>query len=161
MEAFDVNLPTLQATNRLGECIGRVALPGDALLLIGELGTGKTTLTQAIARSLGILDKVVSPTFTLVNEYREHASDSPKKFPLFHFDLYRLEAAQTDELGLWEYWEGNRGLVVIEWAERLLDQPDDFLEVKLFHAGEERRARLISHGERSFSWLKEIVSCWS
>lgn len=152
---MEFDLATPQSTAKLGDCIGKSAQPGDTLLLIGDLGTGKTTLTQAIARALSIQEKVTSPTFTLINEYEG-------RLPLFHFDIYRIEAAQADEMGIWEYWEDARGLVVIEWAERLGARPDSYLEIKLSHTGEEsRRAEIAARGNRPQAWLEEIKQCWS
>ncbi|HEV2237533.1 MAG TPA: tRNA (adenosine(37)-N6)-threonylcarbamoyltransferase complex ATPase subunit type 1 TsaE, partial [Ktedonobacterales bacterium] len=100
-----------QATLRLGERLGQLAAPGDLILLRGELGTGKTTLTQGIARGLGITGGVNSPTFTLIKEYAG-------RLPLYHMDLYRLDDfAAIEELGIEDYLERG-GVSVVEWADR-------------------------------------------
>jgi tRNA threonylcarbamoyladenosine biosynthesis protein TsaE len=85
--------------------------PGDVLLLSGNLGAGKTAFVRGLAAGLGIdPEEVSSPTFTLVHEYRGG------RFALYHVDLYRLEKAATDELGLEEL---HRGVLAIEWPDRL------------------------------------------
>jgi tRNA threonylcarbamoyladenosine biosynthesis protein TsaE len=85
--------------------------PGDVLLLSGNLGAGKTAFVRGLAEGLGIdPEDVSSPTFTLVHEY------GGGRLMLYHADLYRLERAATDDLGLEEL---NRGVLAIEWPDRL------------------------------------------
>ncbi|MCG9886536.1 MAG: tRNA (adenosine(37)-N6)-threonylcarbamoyltransferase complex ATPase subunit type 1 TsaE [Cyanobacteria bacterium] len=112
---------------QVGETLGATLGAGAVVLLSGDLGAGKTTLTQAIARGLGVPDPVVSPTFVLLNEY------GGGRLPLYHFDLYRLDGAGVQSLNPALYWEGIEvppGLVVIEWAERLGDElPGAFLHI--------------------------------
>jgi tRNA threonylcarbamoyl adenosine modification protein YjeE len=98
------------ATERLGEVVARLLLPRDVVLLVGDLGAGKTTLVRGLVRGLGGADKVTSPTFTLRHEYQT----TP---PLTHVDCWRLaEADELDDLGLDEVIaEG--GALVIEWGE--------------------------------------------
>jgi tRNA threonylcarbamoyladenosine biosynthesis protein TsaE len=87
--------------------------PGAVVLLSGNLGAGKTAFVRGLARGLGIdPDEVSSPTFTLVHEYRGG------RITLFHVDLYRLEGAATDDLGLEEMGVSD-GVLAIEWADRL------------------------------------------
>jgi len=94
-----------------GEKLAKSLKPGDIIGLIGELGAGKTTLTQAIAAGLGVEENVNSPTFTLINEYYSG------RLPLYHFDVYRLDAAvDLEGLGYQEYFYGN-GVSIIEWAD--------------------------------------------
>ena len=107
-------------TQTLGEKIGKTLKQGDVIALIGDLGTGKTCLTQGIARGVGIAaDEVVnSPSYILINEYNG-------RIPIYHIDLYRLEdSAEIAELGLSEYMEGD-GICIIEWAERMADALPD------------------------------------
>lgn len=121
-------LPDLAATQRLGMILGRSLPPGSVLLLEGDLGSGKTTLVQGIGLGLGIVEPIVSPTFTLINEYLEG------RVPLYHLDLYRLEPSEVAALHLETYWEGLEmplGIVAIEWAERLPQRPDSFLQIRL------------------------------
>lgn len=86
---------------------------GDVLALTGDLGAGKTCLVKGIARGLGILQEITSPTFTLINEY------VGGRLPLYHVDLYRLDSAeQALQIGLDDYL-GRDGVTVIEWAEKV------------------------------------------
>jgi tRNA threonylcarbamoyladenosine biosynthesis protein TsaE len=95
-----------------GAALGRRLRPGDVIALIGDLGAGKTTLAQAMARGMGIAEPVTSPTFTLIQEY-------PGRVPMFHFDPYRLEhPEEMADLGFDEYCERD-GVIVIEWADRV------------------------------------------
>ncbi|HZT42027.1 MAG TPA: tRNA (adenosine(37)-N6)-threonylcarbamoyltransferase complex ATPase subunit type 1 TsaE [Chthonomonadaceae bacterium] len=99
-------------TRRWGEALGARLQGGQVVALIGDLGAGKTTLTQAIARGMGVTAPVTSPTFTLVHEYAG-------RIPLFHFDAYRLERPEEmADLGFDEYLE-REGVVVVEWADRV------------------------------------------
>jgi tRNA threonylcarbamoyladenosine biosynthesis protein TsaE len=128
-----VNAPTARPlrtrsaaeTEALGRALGAQLRPGDVVALTGELGAGKTVLARGIAAGAEAGGHVASPTFTLVREYRG-------RIPVFHADLYRLEAPdQLGDLGLEELLDGE-GIVVIEWAEKaraLL--PAEYLEVEI------------------------------
>ena len=130
-----VPLPDLAATAGLGARVAALLAPGDAVLLKGDLGSGKTTLARAILTALGVAEAVPSPTFTLVQTY-----DTPR-LAVSHYDLYRLKrAAEMDELGLDEALED--GAALIEWPERAEDRlPPDALTIHL-SADVERRAIL-------------------
>ena len=111
-----MNLSTCNHKETLdfGERLGRCLQPGDIVLLFGDLGAGKTTLTQGISRGLGIpkSEYIRSPTFTLVNEYCG-------TLPIYHIDLYRLDSfSEIESLGLEECLFSN-GVSIIEWAEKL------------------------------------------
>ena len=116
-----------EETQVLGEEVGRTLRPGDVVALIGDLGTGKTCMTQGIARGVGIAagEVVNSPSYILINEYSGAV-------PIYHIDLYRLEdSAEIAELGLLEYMEG-KGVCIIEWAERLADVlPETCIEIRI------------------------------
>jgi len=106
-----VNLKDEAATAALGARIASALKPGDAVLISGELGAGKTTLVRGILRALGVEDHVPSPTFTLVQAYETPA------LPVFHFDLYRIESdREILELGLEDSL--NTGAALVEWPER-------------------------------------------
>jgi tRNA threonylcarbamoyladenosine biosynthesis protein TsaE len=128
MQSIQLLLPNAEATYYLGQCLGKYLLPGSIILLQGDIGSGKTSLVQGIGLSIGISDPLLSPTFTLINEYLEG------RIPLYHFDLYRLESPAIDELNLDMYWEGREvppGIVAIEWAERLPVLPSHYLQIRL------------------------------
>jgi len=132
------------ATREFGVQLGKVLTPGSILLLEGDLGSGKTTLVQGIGAGLGITEAIDSPTFTLVNEYLEGRS------PLYHLDLYRLNAAEVTDLYLETYWDGvevEPGIVAIEWAERLVHKPDHHLSLQLVHNTDGRQITLFPVGE--------------
>lgn len=101
---------TPEETRRLGERLGKCALAGEVYTLVGDLGVGKTILTQGIAAGLGITEPVSSPTFTIVQVY-----DSGR-IPFYHFDVYRIgDIEEMDEIGYEDYIYGE-GLSMIEWA---------------------------------------------
>ncbi|MEH1948018.1 MAG: tRNA (adenosine(37)-N6)-threonylcarbamoyltransferase complex ATPase subunit type 1 TsaE [Nostoc sp.] len=129
-------LADTEATLRLGITLGESLTSGSVILLEGDLGAGKTTLVQGIGKGLGITEPIVSPTFTLINEYTEG------RFPLYHLDLYRLEPQEVATLNLESYWEGIEvipGIVAVEWAERLPYKPDSYLSVSLTYGHEGTR----------------------
>ena len=134
-----VALPDLAATARLGAAIAARMSPGDAVLLKGDLGSGKTTLARAILVALGVSENVPSPTFTLVQAY-----DTPGLM-VSHYDLYRLKReSELEELGLDEALD--QGAALIEWPERAENyMPRDALIV-LLSADSERRALLEGPG---------------
>lgn len=97
-------------THALGEKLGENAKPGDVYTLLGDLGVGKTVLTQGIADGLGIKEAICSPTFTIVQVYDEG------RMPFYHFDVYRIgDIEEMDEIGYEDYFYGD-GLTMIEWA---------------------------------------------
>uniref|UniRef100_A0A832I4W0 tRNA threonylcarbamoyladenosine biosynthesis protein TsaE n=1 Tax=Eiseniibacteriota bacterium TaxID=2212470 RepID=A0A832I4W0_UNCEI len=97
-------------TEALGAALAPALEPGDVVALCGPLGAGKTRFVAGLARGLAVAARVRSPSFTLVNEYRG-------RIALFHLDLYRLEGADAEGLGLEEYAE--RGALVVEWGDKL------------------------------------------
>lgn len=144
VEPIILSLPDADATYSLGKALGNSLPAGSVLLLEGDLGAGKTTLVQGIGKGLGITDPIVSPTFTLINEYTEG------RLPLYHLDLYRLQPAEVSTLNLETYWEGLEvpvGIVAIEWAERLEYQPPSYLRLRLTYQTEiGRQAELMPAG---------------
>ena len=106
---------------------------GSVLLLVGDLGAGKTAFVRGLAEALGIdRDTVSSPTFTLMQEYRGG------RLPLFHVDLYRLDdPREIDDLGLEEI--ASNGVLAIEWAEKMPYPPPNAIRISLEHSGEEDR----------------------
>jgi tRNA threonylcarbamoyladenosine biosynthesis protein TsaE len=124
-------------TAAAGETLAATLRAGDVVLLFGELGAGKTAFVRGLARGLGAPEAdVSSPTFTLVQEYEGRVT-------LYHVDLYRLEPKELEDLGLEELISGD-GVVAIEWAERWHGRPDDAIEVRFEHAGEDNRRIVVS-----------------
>ena len=142
-----IPLPNPGATRALGASLAALLEPGGVLLLSGDLGAGKTTFTQGLARALGVESDVLSPTFALMSEYRS----TP---PLLHVDAYRLEGAeQAEHLGLDEYLDNGWALVV-EWPENIASAlPEDSIHITLEHDGDQRRATLSPGGPRSAALL--------
>lgn len=100
-------------TYEFGKKLAGQAAKGDIFCLEGDLGVGKTVFTQGFASGLGIEGPVCSPTFTIVQEYEEG------RFPLYHFDVYRLgDPEEMDEIGYEEYFFGE-GVCLIEWPSRI------------------------------------------
>lgn len=140
-----------EETQRVGEVLGRNASSGDIILLVGELGAGKTCLTQGIARGLGVKEPARSPTFVLVSQYRG-------RLPLYHADLYRVNnVEEVWDLGLDDYLFGE-GITVVEWAEKAPEVfPSEHLLIKLEYLGEnERRLTLVSQNVRGRKLLKAV-----
>lgn len=101
-------------TETLGRELGKRLRGGEALSLIGDLGSGKTTFVRGLARGLGIRSKIKSPSFVILQEYPR----SKRGLKLFHLDLYRVRhAAEAYELGLAEILKGKRNVVAIEWPK--------------------------------------------
>lgn len=98
-------------TRAFGESLGKTAKPGTVYTLTGDLGVGKTVLTQGFAKGLGVTEYVNSPTFTIVQEYEDG------RLPFYHFDVYRIgDIEEMDEIGYEDYFYGE-GVCLIEWAE--------------------------------------------
>lgn len=103
-----------EQTIALGRAFGERARPGMIVGLKGDLGAGKTQFVRGVAAGLGATDRVHSPTFALINEYRTG------RLPIFHIDLYRLETAQAIlSAGLDDFFQQKHGITLIEWFERL------------------------------------------
>ena len=115
-----------EETLALGRSLGEAAKPGEVYTLIGDLGVGKTVLTQGIAEGLGIEEPICSPTFTIVQVYEEG------RMPFYHFDVYRIgDVEEMDEIGYEDYFYGE-GLCMIEWAN-LIEEilPDKRREITI------------------------------
>lgn len=119
-------------TREFGIELAKKLKPGDIIALIGDLGTGKTTLTKSIAEGLGIRDMITSPTFTIVQEYTEG------RLPLYHFDVYRIcDTEEMYELGYEEYFFG-QGVCVVEWADQIMELiPEDSIVIRIEYGEKE------------------------
>ena len=142
-------------TKEIGRAIGGAVEAGTLILLIGQLGAGKTTLTQGLADGLGVTAYTKSPSFVLVNEYQG-------RLPLFHMDLYRIDdPTEAWELGLDDYL-GRDGVLAIEWADRATSIfLEDRLEIHIEYLSDsERQLTVTASGPLSaqaLSGLPETV----
>ena len=139
-----------EQTWEMARFIGEKLREGDVLALSGELGSGKTCFTGGLARGLGVDEKyqITSPTFTLINEY-------PGRCKLYHFDVYRLNSyTEFEDLGYEEYFCGD-GIVVIEWAEKIVQiLPADTFFISFKYLDENRRKIMI---KGSKGRMKELI----
>lgn len=121
---IETNTP--KETFAFGEQLGKNAKPGTVYTLIGDLGVGKTVLTQGLAKGLEIQEPISSPTFTIVQVYEEG------RLPLYHFDVYRIgDVEEMEEIGYEDYFYGE-GVSLIEWAN-LIEEilPEHYTEIKI------------------------------
>ena len=127
-------------TEKVGEALGKVLIPGSILAYEGDLGAGKTAFTRGLARGLGATEQVPSPTYTIVNEYLSG------RMPLFHFDMYRL--ASSDDLWDigWEDYLERGGVCAVEWSENVRDAMEDAITVCIQKLGEDSRKITITGG---------------
>lgn len=135
MEKETLVLKKIEDTLALGKRIADGLKPGSVVALTGPLGAGKTALTQAIARGLGVTERLASPTFTVLMEY------TSGRIPMCHFDVYRVhDPDELFEIGFEEYLNGD-WVCVIEWADLIEDMlPPDTLWISLDYGdGEDER----------------------
>lgn len=138
-----------EATRRLAGAIAQVARSGDVILLIGEMGSGKTVFAQGFGQELGVDEPITSPTFTLVHTY-----DSGR-LELHHADLYRLDLqSEVADLALGELVESD-GILLVEWGESAADVLGDHLEVLC--------ERSMDPGDEESRWLtiRAVGSAWT
>jgi len=157
---LELRAPTAQDTRTIGEAMAPLVEPGDAFALTGELGAGKTTLVQGLARGLGFDGPVLSPTFTLVREY------ATGRLPIIHADVYRLDRVQdVVDLGLEESAEG--GVLLVEWGdavEALLPAGHLVVELTVPGVDEERLVAIRPAGDAwRLRWehLERALDRWS
>lgn len=136
---FITNSPT--ETETVGEHLAAQLLPGTVLAYLGDLGAGKTAFTRGLARGLGAVDPVTSPTYTIVNEYLSG------RLPLFHFDMYRLSSSDDLwDIG-WEDYLDRGGVCAVEWSENVADAMENAITVRIEKLGEESRRITIEGGD--------------
>jgi tRNA threonylcarbamoyladenosine biosynthesis protein TsaE len=151
MKTLKLVTHSAEQTQKLGTSIGKLAEPGDIYLLIGELGAGKTCLTQGIAYGLDIHEYTLSPSFVIMRELHG-------RLALYHMDFYRLDnIREISDLGLDDYLYG-KGVCVIEWANKgLTVLPEDHLIIKIdYLSGNERNFVIEPKGKRYVSMLKQL-----
>jgi len=155
METLKLNSHSPEQTQLLGSLLAKLAQSGDIFLLTGELGTGKTCLTQGIAQGLGIKEYAFSPSFVIIREYHG-------RLPLYHIDFYRLDNIdEIADLGLEEYFYG-KGVCVIEWAEKglpIMPQENLFVTLNYVPGYEtERTISLSPEGKRYSELISRLKS---
>ncbi|MFC2051376.1 tRNA (adenosine(37)-N6)-threonylcarbamoyltransferase complex ATPase subunit type 1 TsaE [Chloroflexota bacterium] len=138
-----------EQTQALGTRIGQLARAGDVFLLSGELGAGKTCLTQGLAWGLGIEEYALSPSFIIMRELYG-------RLPLYHIDLYRLDRIEeTMDLGLDDYFYGS-GVCVVEWAEKALSiLPVEYLMIEISYLSDTERSFKVEPNGRRYSEMAE------
>ena len=144
-----------EQTRLLGVRLGRHAPPGTVITVSGELGSGKTRLTQGIAKGLQVPEEfvVTSPTFAIVNEY-------PGRIRLYHVDLYRIvDSSELEDIGLEEILAAD-GVTVIEWADRLSDElPSERVDIAISVLDETTREFCLTpYGQDAINWLTRCVA---
>lgn len=150
MKYLEVCTENREETHVLGEKLGRAARENMVFLLEGDLGAGKTTLTQGIARGLGIRRNVTSPTFTILKVYQG-------RMPLYHIDAYRLEGMVQD-LGFEELMEDD-SLTVIEWSQFVSWLiPDEYLRVTITLLEDDRRRFVMEANGTQYEELLEEIA---
>ncbi|MGI5916809.1 MAG: tRNA (adenosine(37)-N6)-threonylcarbamoyltransferase complex ATPase subunit type 1 TsaE [Anaerolineae bacterium] len=153
-QSFDMITHSPAQTSAIGERLGRLLRSGDVVCMQGDLGTGKTCLTQGIGKGLGVEGIISSPTFVYINEYAPSGSGPY----MYHVDLYRIrDYCDALSLGLEEYMYGD-GVTVIEWAERAIEIiPDERLWIRLSYLEYTKRSLTFeATGERYLEILREL-----
>ena len=136
---FTTNSPA--ETEAVGAALGRIVPAGTVLAYRGDLGAGKTAFTRGLARGLGYMEPVTSPTYTVCNEYLGG------RLPLFHFDMYRLRSADDLwDIG-WEDYLDRNGVCAVEWSENVEDALENAVLVTIEKTGADTRRITIEGGD--------------
>ena len=153
MDSYRIQLRNLSDTERFGRFLGETAGPGEVICLDGDLGAGKTTLTQAIARGLGVPSNcyVTSPSFAILHEYAG-------RIPMYHMDFYRLQDVdEVIDLGFEEYFYLS-GLTVIEWSKRAKELlPEVRLSLELLRDDDDRRTIILQAADIFQKRVQDIL----
>lgn len=147
---YEIEVQSLDETNQLAQKLANLLEPGDNITFEGDLGAGKTTFTQALAKGLGITRTVNSPTFTIMKQYEG-------RLPLNHLDVYRLEESDED-LGWEEIFYGD-AVTVVEWAHLIEeDLPEERLEIEIQRIDEHKRKYILKPiGKRYERLCEELL----
>lgn len=147
-----ITTSSAKETQDLAGSLSGFLLAGDVISLCGDLGAGKTCFTQGLARSLGIRERITSPTFNLIKEYEN-------TLPLYHFDIYRLDTPdELYDLGYEEYFFGD-GITVIEWGDKIQSLlPEAYLRIE-FKRLKDDNARELVISYKGARW-EEVVEHW-
>ncbi len=131
-----IKIKNEKETENFGRRLGESLSAGDVVAMVGDLGTGKTTLTAYIARGLGIKETVSSPTFTIIKEYNSG------RLPLYHFDVYRIgDPEELFNIGADEYFDGD-GVCVVEWADLVAEELPENSKYIFIEYGEKEGERI-------------------
>lgn len=146
-----IYLKNEEETKDIGYKLGKLLSEKSIICLVGDLGAGKTTLTQSIAKGLEVDDYITSPTFTIVNEYEG-------RIPLYHFDVYRIGSSdEMYDIGFDEYINSN-GVCIIEWANLIEDiLPDEYLYIDIKYKENGREMTLNPKGYKYEDIVKELL----
>ncbi|CEQ25246.1 P-loop ATPases [[Clostridium] sordellii] len=146
-----IYLENEEQTKDIGYKLGQLVTPKSVICLIGDLGAGKTTMTQSLAKALEVDDYITSPTFTIVNEYEG-------RIPLYHFDVYRIGSSdEMYDIGFDEYIGGD-GVCIIEWANLIEDiLPNEYLYIEMNYKETGREMILTPKGEKYEEIVKELT----
>ncbi len=130
-----------EETEKIGAALAKKLKPGTVIAYRGDLGAGKTAFTRGLARGLGYLDAVTSPTYTIVNEYLGG------RLPLFHFDMYRLPSADDLwDIG-WEDYLDRGGICAVEWSENVAEALENPMVISIEKLDDVTRAITLEGGE--------------
>lgn len=146
-----IYLENEEQTKEIGYKLGQLLTPKSVVCLIGDLGAGKTTMTQSLAKALEVDDYITSPTFNIVNEYEG-------RMPLYHFDVYRIGSSdEMYDIGYDEYIDGE-GVCIIEWANLIEDiLPNEYLYIEMNYKETGREMILTPKGEKYEEIVKELT----
>ena len=152
-----IRLENENSTVKLGEIIADTIPQGIIIALTGELGSGKTTLSQSIIKNIMKIQDVSSPTFNIVNEYRD------KNQTIYHFDFYRLEdESELFGIGFDDYLSDKKSIMLIEWADKFLDMlPRNYLEIVFYKGENHRDVEIKSVGKKYVDVGNEIIEKFS
>ncbi|ADQ07926.1 protein of unknown function UPF0079 [Caldicellulosiruptor hydrothermalis 108] len=138
-------------TVSIGYKIGKNLFKGAIVTLEGDLGSGKTALTRGIAKAFGIED-ISSPTFTIFHVY-----EGKDGILVYHFDIYRIEETELEDIGYEEYFYGD-GIVIIEWADKLKRlHPKEYLKVEIQKIDEDVRKILITGVGEKYKNVEDVI----
>ncbi|OGL41282.1 MAG: tRNA (adenosine(37)-N6)-threonylcarbamoyltransferase complex ATPase subunit type 1 TsaE [Candidatus Schekmanbacteria bacterium RIFCSPHIGHO2_02_FULL_38_11] len=165
MNSIILTSNSVNDTMSLGRDIGAMLVPGDLVALVGELGAGKTYLTKGIASGLGIVEsqKIVSPSFTIINEYTCPSMEEKftRKISIYHIDFYKVNRAEEMEvIGIFEYFDDKNAIKVIEWADKFPEfLPEEYFQVTIKALDESRREiKINAKGKDCEKRLKDMKS---
>lgn len=154
---YMIRLDNENSTVKLGEIIANTIPQGIIIALTGELGSGKTTLSQSIIKNIMNIDDVSSPTFNIVNEYRDN------NYTIYHFDFYRLEDEnELFGIGFDDYLSDKKSIMLIEWADKFMDMlPKNYIEIAFYKGENFRDVEIKSIGKKYIDVVDEIIEKYS